>query len=325
VKRKGSDDEQIAATVAAAKLGNNGWYRANCPFCALHFKEDKRWSWGYNPESGYWHCFKCFASGWYETDAVTFVTRPRITQAPTDDFPLPDGFLSLAEYRPDPTDLLSMFDPRAAALEYLRGRGVSAELAGRLGFGVKQGNACSCCEGRNRCRYFGRLIMPVTVAGVRRGFVARALRKSKIPYLYPDGMPRGEILINQDVLSRETDEPALVMESWFDQLPYFDVADTVGTLGKPGAAHIELLAASPRPIVIVLDGDAWQLGRQVADLLRFRGKRSGFVKLPPTRDPNDVALAGRRRWLLERAWRSVGMTYPSSRSTQPNFLDTRVT
>lgn len=296
-------DALIAETISKAKPGRGGWLRTNCPFCALEYKEDKRWSWGFNPESGYWHCFRCETEGFFGTGEIVFSAKP-VTREPVDEMPLPDEFISLDQPAPrvsdDPLDaLFGGGDPTEGARACLKRRGVSIELAKRLEFGV-------CLQGR----YRNRLIMPVRVRGVRVGYVARALAKSKIPYLYPEGMPRGEVMINQDVLARETDEPVLVMEGWMDMLPYFNDADVAGCLGKPGDAHIELLVKAKRPIVMVLDGDAWRLGRAVAETLAFRGQRAGFLKLPPKVDPNDAAVRDNKKsWLLRRAWSAVGMQY----------------
>lgn len=308
-----SEQDQIAATVAVAKLGRNGWSRAHCPFCAATAGADKRWSWGINLESGYWHCFRCGAYGVYKLDGSTFAKRQVVTTLPDVDMPLPSGFVSLTcperELYPGTGIMMS---PASVAINYLHGRGVDVDLAKRLGFGLVPSNVqcCKCCEGASWCRWRSRLIMPVVVAGARVGWVGRSLRKAaKIPYLYPEGMPRGQVLINQDTLfDQRKNTPVLVMEGWLDMLPYLPLVDVVGCLGKPGDDHMRVLARSHRPIVFVLDGDAWRLAATSAKLLAFRRRDvpSAYFQLPPCQDPNDEARAGRRERLIRHAWRTVG-------------------
>lgn len=314
------DDDVIAATVASAKLGRNGWSRAHCPFCAALSGADKRWSWGINLETGYWHCFRCGAYGVYKVEGRAFAKRPAAPQISAADMPLPSGFVPLTapEYELyEGTNI--MVSPASPAISYIHSRGVDVELAKRLGFGLvpQTASKCKCCVGANWCRWRGRLIMPVIVEGARVGWVGRALRpKAKIPYLYPEGMPRGQVLINQDTLFDETKTtPVLAMEGWLDLLPYLPLVDCVGFLGKPGEDHMRLLARSHRPIVFVLDGDAWRLGRTSSQLLAFRrrGVASSFFRLPPTSDPNDEAKAGRRDLLISHAWRTVGHAWRGSK------------
>jgi hypothetical protein len=313
----------ISETVARAKLGRNGWARAHCPFCVVSNDPDKRWSWGYNVESGYWHCFRCRACGMIDERErlVTFVAKPHEHVQPTDDMPLPSGFVWLGAPAPEQlADLIAQLfpSPLLAAQNYVVGRGVDLDFAVRNGWGfVPSGrDRCKCCEGKDWCRWRGRLIMPVLVAGVRVGWVGRSLQpRAKIPYLYPDGMPRGNVLINQDVLFDQTrTDPVMQMEGWLDLAPYAPYVDCVGSLGKPGDAHVELLGKSHRPIVSVLDGDAWKEARTVAELLAFLHphKRSGFLRLPPKQDPNDEARRGLRDKLITAAWRTVGCRYRPS-------------
>ena len=65
----------------------------------------------------------------------------------------------------------------------------------------------------------------------------------------------------------------------------------VACLGKPNEAHLALLQEARRPVVVVLDGDAWEEGEALSLRLRFEGLRAGFVRLPPKTDPDEVSPA----------------------------------
>lgn len=91
---------------------------------------------------------------------------------------------------------------------------------------------------------------------------------------------------NVAALDVETSDPILVTEGLFDALPLYPYS--VALLGKPTDHQIALLRDALRPVCMLLDGDAWRLSKAVAWRLYAQGQRVGFVKLPPTRDPNDL-------------------------------------
>lgn len=288
-----SNQDLIDQAYGSAKLGRNGWYRANCPLCIIRKgSPDKRWSWGLDPDSGWWHCFRCGAHGSLTPSRPAPKVRrsrePTIT--PID---LPAEYQALAVHKPDPDDLFAGFDPGEQAIAYLASRGVSLGMARTLRIGW-----CS------RGRYRNRIIMPVLVAGLLVGFVARSFeRRTRIPYLYPEGMQRGSILWNQDAIEERTITPLLVVEGVPDAIPYWP--DAASCLGKPSEDQIQLLARAKRPVVMCLDGDAWRLGRRVAERLAYDGARATFVRLPPKKDPNNQAINHGPMWLIERAAEAV--------------------
>ena len=102
--------------------------------------------------------------------------------------------------------------------------------------------------------------MPVlTSAGAWRGWVARACdSRASRKYLNAPGMSLGGVgaLFNEAALAEVTDEPALVVEGPFDALAYWPQA--VAVLGKPTEPQMLTLLRAVRPVVVVLDGDAWQ-------------------------------------------------------------------
>ncbi len=307
-------DERLALAqqaLASAKLGRNGWLRATCPFCLVRKgTPDKRWSWGYQPESGKFHCFRCGAYGSLGGDGATKSFKPEVLDGHELDpdleewAKLPKSFELIAETQPVVDDLLGTIDPYEPARAFLKRRGVSRALAAEVGIG-----AClKGCKGEDpectkddrcmSCRFRKRIVVPVFDPEGKNqvGFVARTWgRTAMVNYLYPKGMPRGQAMFNHGAIWVETDEPVLVVEGVFDAFPYWPNA--VACLGKPTDDQIESLGTAKRPIAVVLDGDAWREGRAVALLLNYDGARAGFVKLPPKTDPNELDP----NWLLEQA------------------------
>jgi DNA primase len=115
----------------------------------------------------------------------------------------------------------------------------------------------------------------------------------------PDGHG---LLFNEAVLWVDTDEPVFAVEGVFDTTHVYPNA--VAFLGKPLKSHILPLRAARRPVVVCLDGDAWEEGWALAMTLRHYGLRAGSIRLPARRDPNDME----RVWLLEKARDSLTMS-----------------
>ncbi len=272
-----SRDELVINAIAGMLPSPDGWVRGNCPWCELRVgREDKKKCLGLHIESGKWHCFRCGSAGLVQNlpDDVTSLVpeqgyakeRERVR------IDLPEEFFSLYE-EPGWSSQAGEY-PR----EYLRARGVDDDL----GFDAKIG---ACIRGK----YGRRIVVPVyDVDGAELlGFSARAyFPDAYMRYLYPEGMLRGEILYNHAALFVETDEPALIVEGVFDALALWP--DAVGCLGKPSHAQVEALLMSRRPLVAVLDGDAWREAEALSLRLRFEGLLAGYVKLPATYDPATV-------------------------------------
>lgn len=274
-------------------MGRNGWYRANCPVCiSRRGSPDKRLSWGYSAETGWWHCFRCGASGSL-TAVVPHSKVIRKREAVITEVPLPPEFrmLEIADSSDDP---FARLDAATGPTDFLAMRGIPLGLARTIGTGA-------CFSGR----YRNRVIFPVRSHGRTLGFVARSFRRGKtqIPYLYPEGMSRGSVLFNQDALGERTSIPVLVVEGVLDALPYWP--DAVACLGKPSEEQVRMLLRARRPVVMCLDGDAWRLGFRVASRLQFDGAFASAVKLPPRTDPNDQALKLGPMWLIDHATEAV--------------------
>lgn len=297
--------ELIARAALTAKPSPTGWWRAKCPLCVVRTgTPDKRGSLSIYVSEGYYVCHRCGLRSRFEPDDAVR-TRYEQTSRPEGSAPMPirppEGFRPLAE---EPAMSALTFLP---ARSYLAKRHVPVPLQQQLRIGA-------CATGR----FAGRVVVPIlTREGEWLGYVGRAWRDhASFPYLYPAGMRKGEIIYNHDALLEETDEPVLVVEGVFDALALWP--HSVAVLGKlvPRAQYVDdedhclwlsetqldALAVAKRPVVVVPDGDAWEEGEMLSLRLRDEGLRSGFVRLPPRTDPDEVPLD----WLHEEARKALG-------------------
>jgi DNA primase len=237
-------------------------------------------------EKGIYHCFRCGAVGKFD---VSDALRERAlqgdhSQAAQEVMGPPEGFYLLTE---EPAlSAKSLAGPRS----YLRKRGITDQLQKDARIGV-------CIDGR----FAGRVIIPVMGSeDTWLGYVGRVWAKSAwMPYLYPRGMLKGEIVYNHASLLVEEDKPVMIVEGVFDALALWP--DAAAVLGKPSEPQIEAMLTAKRPVCVVLDGDAWEEAEMLALRLRFDGQRAGYVRLPPLTDPDEVPPD----WLAEEARRSI--------------------
>lgn len=272
----------VRALMREARDSSTGWSRANCPFCPkLLGKIDRKQALAINMTNGAFVCFRCGTTGRMRDDEYK-----RVEAKPEEHHELgaPEGYVCLTT--PDGEASLSAEPAR----EYLRSRKLTraAVTAGKVG---------ACLSGR----YEGRVIVPVLGSEDEwLGWVGRVWFKGAArAYSYPRGMQRGQVLYNHSALLVETDEPVLVVEGVFDALAYWPHA--VAVLGKPSETQVYALASARRPVVVVMDGDAWMEGYTLGLKLRVEGQRAGSVKLAPRIDPDEVP----HQWLWEQARRSL--------------------
>ena len=262
------------------KPSGNGWLRGPCPFCEMEGHRDRKASFGVSP-SGIYSCFRCGRKGKVDVPADLQQAAPTGERAPMGP---PEGFEPIWER--DAWEAECYAEARA----YLAKRGVGRALAREVGIGAVLSG-----------RYHHRVVAPVLGdEGVWLGWVGRTWGKSDRPYIYPEGEWRATSMFNHACLRVETDEPALVVEGFFDALAYWP--DSAAVLGKPSEWQVDALVESRRPVAVVLDGDAWREGWSLGELLRFRGQRAGSVRLDAGLDPDEVD----RGWLREEARRCLG-------------------
>lgn len=266
-----SRDALILDAVAGKRPSATGWVRGDCPLCELKSgKADRKQCLGLEVTTGHWHCFRCGARGLLaDVDIPTSPRAPAVANV----VDLPDGFFEL--YR-EPGRSAFMAE---GARDYLADRGVD-EVVGRAA------RIGACLVGR----YRGRIVVPVYAPeGALVGWSARDfLGQSERKYLYPEGMRRALIMYNAAALLVDSTEPVFVVEGVFDALALWP--DGAGCLGKPSPPQVEMLRATTRPVVVLLDGDAWRESFGLASKLRAFGKRAGSVRLPPKTDPATADL-----------------------------------
>lgn len=278
-------ERAIVNSLYSGKVNSNGWVRLNCPVCEERTgKDDKRAAFGFNVKTLFYSCFKCGFKGKLKESPDEIQTiEIRESHDPVA-IGQPEGFIPLASE--EGRTALSLEPAR----DYLMNRGIPQKL-------WKEANIGACAFGK----YEGRIVVPVL--GEQNewlGWVGRIwVKKGHMPYLYPPGMSRGDILYNISALKENLDKPIMVVEGVFDVLALWP--DAVAILGKPSHWQVQMLAQSKRPISVVLDGDAWQEGLALSLTLRTMGQRAGYVRLPPKKDPDEVD----RTWLNNQVEESI--------------------
>lgn len=256
-------DELILAAASGGRPNATGWVRVNCPLC--HERKgspDTRGSLGYLPSSGGFRCFRCDASG--KVRGVDYAPEVEREETGVD---LSDReFMFSIEQEWGAESL-------RAAVTYLRRRGFTKEHIFRADMHVDIRR--------------DRVVVPhMHRNGEWWGYSARTYVDGFPKLLYPPGMDRS-MMFNEHVLFVETDTPVMVVEGCLDSVWY--LPDVVACLGKPTAAHFDTLCEATRPVVVCLDGDAWEEGRALAQRLQLRGStRASYVRLPPGEDPNSI-------------------------------------
>jgi len=270
---KQSDRELVAAAFAYAKPSTKGWHRVDCPLCEARVgTPDTKRALGILATEWAYHCFRCHASGRLKTPPTGYEDfeveeEPEDTEAPN--LELPEGYYPLWK---EPGSTATIFAP---ARDELVRRRVDKPVweAANIGASV-----------RGYAAY--RIVVPVVFDGQPYGWVGRSWAKDpELKYLYPKHMPRGEILFNMEAVYKKTSVPLIVVEGIFDALPHWPNA--VACLGKPTNSHVQILRKTERPIVIVLDGDAWEESHALAHHLKLFGKRTNFLRLGPDTDPGN--------------------------------------
>ncbi len=267
----------VRAALSTARL-RAGWLRTKCPFC--QGRDD---SFSYNPETSFYHCFRCVTKGALDrnSDEPVEFEKPPQTELDAQQAALtrpPDGFFLLAG---DESESL------APARDYMHGRGISEQV-------WQEAQVGACVWGP----YAGRIVIPNLLPdGGWYGYTTRAYDKGvnkKQAYRFPKGSWRGEVLHNQPALHAPTDEHLYVVEGAFDSL--FLWPHAVAVLGMPSEKQVQLLATSARPLVVVLDADAWEKGLALSMRLRLEGCRAGCVRLLDGADPDEVDKGDLWEW-----------------------------
>ncbi len=315
--------------VALKKAGAN--YSACCPF-----HSEKTPSFTVSPSKQFYHCFGCGANG----SAIGFVMQysglgfieavedlagnaglqvPQQIEARRQDAarkaPLTEFMARAAKYYRDQLKA----SPRAIA--YLKGRGLSGEIAARFGMGyapegwqnleqvfsdyqAKELAECGLVidgeQGRRYDRFRDRIMFPILDQRANViGFGGRVLDKGEPKYLNSPETPlfeKGRELygLPQARQAIRDSDTAIVVEGYMDvvALAQHGIANAVATLGTATTAfHLNKLMRQSERVVFCFDGDnagrkaAWRALEASLEQLGDN-KSVGFLFLPPEHDPD---------------------------------------
>jgi DNA primase len=333
----------VSRHVQLRKGGAN--YLGLCPF-----HNEKSPSFTVSPAKQFYHCFGCGAhgnaigflmahSGQGYVDAVKDLAASVGMPVPDVRPPTPQE----AARRERETDLYALMEtamdfyrgelkksPRA--IDYLKGRGLSGEIAARFRIGyapdgwqglkaafpryedkalVEAGLVIEADEGKRYDRFRDRVMFPILSArGAVIGFGGRVLGEGEPKYLNSPETPlfeKGRELYGL-VQARDairTDGHVLVVEGYMDvvALAQFEVGNAVATLGTATTpVHVAKLLRLADEIVFCFDGDAagrkaaWR-ALEVSLPLAPDHKPVRFLFLPEGDDPDSyVRKHGREGW-----------------------------
>ncbi|MFQ5995565.1 MAG: DNA primase [Acidiferrobacterales bacterium] len=322
--------------VSLTKAGKD--YKARCPF-----HEEKTPSFTVSPDKGFYHCFGCGAHGsaisfLMEYERMSFPEAVEALAARTG-LPVPKEVQSVAAPAQAGSDLLVLLQeadryyrrqlrehPQAKrAVAYLKGRGLSGEVAARFGLGyapdgwdnlvralgtdqarcsalLKAGLLAKRADGSYYDRFRDRVMFPIhDYRGRIVGFGGRVLDQSEPKYLnspetpmFHKGREMYGLYLARDAIRRE--QRALVVEGYMDvvALAQFGVDFVVATLGTATTRdHVERLFRFTSDVTFCFDGDragrqaAWRALENALSVLRA-GRQISFLFLPEGQDPDSV-------------------------------------
>jgi len=340
----------IGQRIALRKAGKD--FQARCPF-----HDERTPSFTVSPDKQFYHCFGCGAHGTaigflMEYDRLAF--REAVEELaqraglviPSDGEPARAG--------PDQGPLYQVLEqaaelyrqqlrghPEAArAVEYLKGRGLTGEIAARYGLGyapsgwdflllrlgrdpegrnrLLQAGLITEQDGRSYDRLRERIVFPIRDRRGRViGFGGRVLGDGKPKYLNSPETPvfhKGRELygLHEAQKARRKLERLLVVEGYMDviALAQFGIDYGVATLGTATTSeHLQLLLRSAPELIFCFDGDragrdaAWK-ALQSALPLATGNQSLRFLFLPEGEDPDTLVRSEGRESFEQRLKRA---------------------
>ena len=317
------------------KSGAN--YFACCPFHG-----EKSASFSVSPSKQFYHCFGCGVHGsavgfLMEYSGLGFVDAIKELAAQVG-LQVPDDGRSAAPVHDDPSERLyeamavaarfyrDQLKPSRQAIDYLKRRGLSGEVAARFGLGyapdewqalekafpdyqaktlADAGLVIDNEQGRRYDRFRNRIIFPIHD---RRGriiaFGGRVLDKGEPKYLNSPETPlfeKGRELYGLFLAQKAIRDAgfAVVVEGYMDvvALAQFAIENAVATLGTATTPqHIHTLLRQTDRIVFCFDGDAagrraaWRALENALESLRDDATLA-FLFLPAEHDPDSFVRA----------------------------------
>ena len=333
--------ELIDGYVTLKKKGKE--YMACCPF-----HNEKTPSFTVSPDKQFYHCFGCGAHGTalgflmeYEhlefVEAVETLAHQLGLEVPRDDTSI---------VKNDYQDLLiileqanayyqKMLRHHHAAVEYLKRRGLSGEVAAKFGLGfapdgfdgllnqfknaateeqlIKTGLIKKNEKGNVYDRFRNRIVFPIkNRRGRVIGFGGRVLGDEVPKYLNSPETPvfhKSEALygLYEARKAKETAQSILVVEGYLDvvALAQHGIENVVATLGTATTTqHIQQLYRYTQEIIFCFDGDragrdaAWRAAQQTIPLFKD-GLEAKFLFLPQSEDPDSLIRARGKEIFLQ--------------------------
>jgi DNA primase len=326
--------ELVARRLPLKKAGKD--YQARCPF-----HDEKTPSFTVSADKQFYHCFGCGAHGsaigfLMEYDNLDFLTA---VEELADQVGLEVPREAAFQPGPDLSLLYACLDQAASfyqrqlrehpqagqAIEYLKGRGLSGEIANsfRIGFAppgwdnllrhfgqsptatqqLRDAGLISEGEGKRYDRFRHRIIFPIRdPRGRVIGFGGRVLRQEDNPkYLNSPETPvfhKGRELygLYEAKQSLRKFDRLLVVEGYMDvvALAQYGIPNCVATLGTATSReHLELIFRHCPEVVFCFDGDragraaAWKALETSLPVLRD-GREVRFLFLPEGEDPDSL-------------------------------------
>jgi DNA primase len=352
--------ELINARVPLKKAGRN--YMACCPF-----HQEKSPSFTVAPDKQFYYCFGCGATGnavgflmEYERlsfpEAVKQLADRAGVEVPREEDNRPQQSAAQKSALQQTYDLLNRADlffrqqlksapERKVAVDYLKGRGLSGEIAARYGVGFAPPGfdnlmtALSLDQtglqraeeagllvrredtGRVYDKFRDRIMFPIRDGRGRTiGFGGRVLGDGKPKYLNSPETPvfhKGRELYGlwEWKQSRDKHNQLFVVEGYMDviALAQHGIANAVATLGTATTGeHAEKLFKQVDEVVFCFDGDeagrraAWRALENTLPVLED-GKQARFLFLPDGEDPDTLVRQQGREALLAMAAEAPGL------------------
>ena len=316
---------------------------ACCPF-----HNEKTPSFTVSPDKQFYHCFGCGAHGTalgflmeYEhlefVEAVETLAHQLGLEVPRDETSI---------VKNDYQDLLiileqanayyqKMLRHHHAAVEYLKRRGLSGEVAAKFGLGfapdgfdgllnqfknaateeqlIKAGLIKKNEKGNVYDRFRNRIVFPIkNRRGRVIGFGGRVLGDEVPKYLNSPETPvfhKSEALygLYEARKAKETAQSILVVEGYLDvvALAQHGIENVVATLGTATTTqHIQQLYRYTQEIIFCFDGDragrdaAWRAAQQTIPLFKD-GLEAKFLFLPQSEDPDSLIRARGKEIFLQ--------------------------
>lgn len=336
----------IDARIPLKRSGSN--YVARCPF-----HNEKTPSFNVSRDKQFYHCFGCGASGnaigfLMEYDRLSFLEAvetladaaglkiPTERSGRNDDASRGQSFEYLYELQERVCRFyqgqLRTHPAATRAVEYLKGRGITGELAQRFRLGYAPpgsrnlpgefpkealkaaGLLASKENGRDFDWFRDRVVFPIRDRRGRiAGFGGRVIGEGVPKYLNSPETPvfrKHKEVYGLHELLNEVRKPEfiLVVEGYMDvmALAQFGIPNAVATLGTATSGdHINLLFRYTNELVFCFDGDsagrgaAWKALEASLTALR-EGRQLRFLELPEKHDPDSLVRSEGTGRFLER-------------------------